>query len=294
MNIGERIRALRNAKMMTQSELAGDRITRNMLSCIENGSAMPSLSTVTYLASRLGVPAGFLLADDGDEFYYKKMNAMPNIKRAYLAGDYRICRDICMSLGGTDDEISALISLCSFDLAREKFGEGKLNDAVALFDEAASHRESTMYPLGGISAISSVYLAYMHDISPSIYSELPEDNGTVPPEALQDSFCRYYAALRALEGDHGAAAAEMYFGQTGNSERQYAAHIRARIAMGKHNYSEAYTELRALLTDETALAAPVMYFIFSDLERCCSAMADYRGAYEYSSDKMGLLEKFLR
>ena len=169
MNIGERIRALRNAKMMTQTELAGKQITRNMLSRIENGSALPSVSTIVYLASRLGVPAGFLLAEDGNEFYYKKMNAIPNIKRAYTAGDYKICRDICMSLGGTDDEISSIICICSFNLAKEKFGEGRLNEAVALFDEAAAHRAESMYPLTGICEASSVYLAYMHDISPSIY-----------------------------------------------------------------------------------------------------------------------------
>ena len=73
MNIGERIKELRISKLMTQSELAGDRITRNMLSCIENGSANPSISTVLYIASRLGVPAGFLLAEEGDEIVYRKM-----------------------------------------------------------------------------------------------------------------------------------------------------------------------------------------------------------------------------
>ena len=41
--IGEKIKALRISKRMTQSELAGDQITRNMLSLIENGSALPSL-----------------------------------------------------------------------------------------------------------------------------------------------------------------------------------------------------------------------------------------------------------
>ena len=61
MNIGERIRELRISKLMTQADLAGDRITRNMLSCIENGSANPSLSTIVYIAGRLGVPAGCLL-----------------------------------------------------------------------------------------------------------------------------------------------------------------------------------------------------------------------------------------
>ena len=39
MEIGEKIKRLRSAKLMTQAELAGDHITRNMLSCIENGVA---------------------------------------------------------------------------------------------------------------------------------------------------------------------------------------------------------------------------------------------------------------
>ena len=70
MNIGEKIRELRTAKLMTQSELAGSQITRNMLSCIENGTANPSLQTILYIASRLNVPAGFLLAEEGDEIVY--------------------------------------------------------------------------------------------------------------------------------------------------------------------------------------------------------------------------------
>ena len=39
MNIGQKIKSLRIAKMLTQNELAGDNITRNMLSRIENGFA---------------------------------------------------------------------------------------------------------------------------------------------------------------------------------------------------------------------------------------------------------------
>jgi hypothetical protein len=37
----------------------------------------------------------------------------------------------------------------------------------------------------------------------------------------------------------------------------------------------------------------MLYFIFSDLEVCCRELSDYRGAYEYSGDKTGMLEKFL-
>lgn len=46
MDIGKKIREIRTEKLMTQSQLAGDEITRNMLSRIENGAALPSLGTV--------------------------------------------------------------------------------------------------------------------------------------------------------------------------------------------------------------------------------------------------------
>ena len=40
-DIGEKIKRLRLQRNMTQSDLAGDQITRNMLSRVENGAALP-------------------------------------------------------------------------------------------------------------------------------------------------------------------------------------------------------------------------------------------------------------
>ena len=59
--IGEKIKELRLLRKMTQQELVGDHITRNMLSKIENDSATPSVRTLEYLAGKLGVPPGALL-----------------------------------------------------------------------------------------------------------------------------------------------------------------------------------------------------------------------------------------
>ena len=47
--LGKRIKEARLSKKMTQSEVVGDFITRNMLSQIESGSATPSLKTLEYL-----------------------------------------------------------------------------------------------------------------------------------------------------------------------------------------------------------------------------------------------------
>ncbi|MDD6815275.1 MAG: helix-turn-helix transcriptional regulator [Firmicutes bacterium] len=54
--LGHRIKEARIAKKMTQSQVVGDFITRNMLSQIENGTALPSVKTLKYLADVLNIP----------------------------------------------------------------------------------------------------------------------------------------------------------------------------------------------------------------------------------------------
>lgn len=53
--LGKRIKEARLAKKMTQSEVVGDFITRNMLSQIESGSATPSVKTLEYLLSLIHI-----------------------------------------------------------------------------------------------------------------------------------------------------------------------------------------------------------------------------------------------
>ncbi|MCL1806517.1 MAG: helix-turn-helix domain-containing protein [Oscillospiraceae bacterium] len=63
MTIGQRIREARLGRQMTQQELVGDYITRNMLSKIENDAATPSVRTLEYLAGAMGLPPGAFLSD---------------------------------------------------------------------------------------------------------------------------------------------------------------------------------------------------------------------------------------
>ena len=53
--LGKRIKEARLAKKMTQSEVVGNFITRNMLSQIESGSATPSVKTLEYLCKVLEI-----------------------------------------------------------------------------------------------------------------------------------------------------------------------------------------------------------------------------------------------
>jgi tetratricopeptide (TPR) repeat protein/DNA-binding transcriptional regulator YiaG len=58
--LGERLRQLRVSSNMTQTELAGDRFSKEYVSQIERGKTRPTTETIEWLAQRLGVDAGFL------------------------------------------------------------------------------------------------------------------------------------------------------------------------------------------------------------------------------------------
>jgi tetratricopeptide (TPR) repeat protein len=58
--LGERLRQLRVAAGMTQSELAGDRFSKEYVSQIERGKTRPTGDTISWLSSRLEVDAGYL------------------------------------------------------------------------------------------------------------------------------------------------------------------------------------------------------------------------------------------
>src|SRR5437868_3856008 len=60
LRLGERLRQLRVAAGMTQSDLAGERFSKEYVSQIERGKTRPTRETIDWLAERLGVDPGFL------------------------------------------------------------------------------------------------------------------------------------------------------------------------------------------------------------------------------------------
>lgn len=64
MELGEKIRQARQEAGLSQRQLCGEEITRNMLSQIENGSAQPSMDTLRFLAAQLGKTVSFFLEED--------------------------------------------------------------------------------------------------------------------------------------------------------------------------------------------------------------------------------------
>lgn len=294
MKIGEKIKSVRVSKMMTQAELAGDGITRNMLSKIENGTALPSLPTLLYIASRLNIPAGYLIAEDDNEFIYKKINCIDNIKRAFTDGDFELCRSICLNeLSCIDDETAYILSECSLGIAKEKFEEGRLFVARSFFDEALDYSLKTVYNTDHIKSQVDVYFRYMtNNISHSMYSGEKDIAEVSDMMAFGDGFCRYIIACEAISRGNMPVVSEIR--DTFSDELAFFRMcIDAHMCLAKEDHQNAKELFRSILDSDASLAVPLVYDITCALEICCRETNDYKGAYDFSNGKLRLLEKML-
>ena len=284
MKIGEKIKKIRTEKSMTQSELAGDFITRNMLSLIESGSAHPSLPTVEYIAKRLNVPLGILVSDDDGEYFYRRMNAMKNIHRTFKDKNYRICLSLCENLidNVKDNELNLISAECCLGIAKEEFCDGHLKTACEMFDRATEIAKGTHYNTLHIQAEAIVYCNYMREISPTLYSESIDSINIPLSLADGDDFCRYLSALNTSSN-----CADMLNGSI------YGSLLNIKTLIRQNQHKEATSAILEILNGSDNVPVPLMYDLFCELEICCRETGDFKGAYEYSSSKVIMLEKLL-
>src|SRR3954452_21468817 len=85
--LGQRLRQLRSAAGLTQSDLAGDRFSKEYVSQIERGKTRPTRETIEWLAARLGVDAGFLASGVAADERGRLEGALARAEALYQAGD---------------------------------------------------------------------------------------------------------------------------------------------------------------------------------------------------------------
>ncbi|MFB1081812.1 helix-turn-helix domain-containing protein [Jeotgalibacillus sp. JSM ZJ347] len=91
-SLGERIRKLRKEKKMTLVDVAGDAMSKGMLSLIENSRSNPSMESLQHIASQLGVNVQLLLAEESSEEMKQKLveieEARQNLNNAGSLKEY--------------------------------------------------------------------------------------------------------------------------------------------------------------------------------------------------------------
>ncbi len=298
MNIGGKIKELRIEKMMTQSELSGNEITRNMLSRIENGAANPSLSTIIYIAKKLGVPAGYLLSDGDEEFTYNKTKVMKNIRKAYLDKSYEICRDMCISsFDEYDDELELILTDCCVGGAEECIKNGKLRIACELLDEALMHSDRTIYST--VTQRNRVHVLFylLKNISPSLDSnEIDTDISEVllTPVAFGDVFSKYASIVYNVDKNFDVKGFMFNIKEElSEYDKLYVEHLKLRQNMSCGDFKKAIVSLKSIMDGDIVPQRLMLYFCCCDMEICCRELKDYKGAYEFANNKMEILEHML-
>lgn len=294
MKTGERIRRLRERKQMTQSELAGECVSRNMLSLIENGRATPSIQTLEALAEKLKTTPAFLLADEREEVALLKQTRISDIRLAFSGKNYRIAADLCRRLYeegmDQDDEIDLILSESLFETAKEILLSDRVREAARLFDETVFYAMRTVYYTDHLLSAVWTYFEYMGMLSPSLVSENLDETMVVDVSVApqNDLFCRYIPILLS-DGEQTVTLRA----EDPPYARLMEIHLRVKSHMRAGEFEKALSELTEILRGEDILPGILMYHVFSDMEECCYRVGNTRNAELYRDLKVSQFEKLL-
>ena len=136
MTLGEKIKQARLEAGLSQRQLCGSEVTRNMLSQIENGTARPSMDKLRYFASRLGKPVSYFL--DEESVSSPNQALMAEARKAVLAGRAQEAAQILKNYRQPDETFDAefrlLQTLSALAQARDAIDAGKLPMASQLLE----------------------------------------------------------------------------------------------------------------------------------------------------------------
>lgn len=163
LTLGQKIKAIRKEKGLTQAELVEDRITRNQLSLIENGINNPSISTLKFIAQRLNVPMAYFLSND-DFSMHKCQRLVTKAESLLDAGeDDKAIIEIESFLGSLngieDDTLSDLLGRVYTLLGIAHYNKDKSTSKQVLL-EAIKYLEQTDHKLYLSKAYNYVGVIY--------------------------------------------------------------------------------------------------------------------------------------
>lgn len=157
--LGKQIKEARLAKKMTQAEVVGTFITRNMLSQIESGAAMPSIKTLHYLAQVLDLPQQQLLHSETIP-QQDALQQLQAAKDALAAAQYTaVPDDETLFPSCIQDELYALAARACLSRARIAAQNGEPpEETITLTRRAIDYAEKGLYANEALRSEAVLYL----------------------------------------------------------------------------------------------------------------------------------------
>lgn len=261
MNLGEKLKIARLEAGLSQRQLCGEEITRNMLSQIEHGTARPSMDTLRYLAARLGKPVSFFL----EEIQYSpNQKAVMEARSAFDHGDCAAVLEALRDFREPDPifgiERNLLETLSLLDAAEKAIEDDRKLHALDLLKRAeeretpqtAHLRRKRLLLLARAGGDPVEICGLLDSLDEELLlragSALERGEGARAGELLEAAENKTAPVWNVLRGDAYAL------------QEQY-----AEAARCYHRAEAAHPEMTA-----------------PKLERCYRELGDYKRAYEYA------------
>lgn len=257
MTMGTLLKQARLDAGLSQRQLCGEEITRNMLSQIENGAARPSMDTLRYLALRLGKPISYFLEEETASV---NQSLILQARAAYAEGKFDRVAEILEQYQSPDsvfdEEMALLNTLCAMERAEQAIDQGKLPYAAALLQEIQA---DSLYFVPQLQRRRLLLLAWaqLKDCA-TIMDQLPADDWEL--------LLRAQAALDRKDAEKALRLLEAAHEQT---ERWHL--LKGEALFAKGEFSAAATCFQQV--ESQAL---------SRLEQCYEQLGDYKMAYYYA------------
>lgn len=282
MTLGQKIKKARIDAGLTQKELVGDHITRNMLSKIENDNATPSVKTLEFLAGRLGLSTAYLMSDltfsDGTS-----PDGLDEMRKAYREGRFEDCISLLENshTAGTTDEGYLLRALADLAAARAYRAQLNYEKAKEFADSADYYNKQGLYYSAEIDAEMSLILAECANVlAPEEFDENAKEYLRSIESisfsarfdlAKADNLCivgKVSEALEILDNLTELDAKEL------QAKKEY---VYGKAAAVSGDHKKACEHL--LKAEELGMCTNALY---SALEKSFKELDDYKSAYHYA------------
>ena len=294
MTLGEKIKAARIERHMTQKDVVGDYITRNMLSKIENGSATPSVKTLEYLAGALGLPAGYFMTEStGDELI---PSSITSARQHFKDGEYEACIHVMEDVdlnGGYRDEALLLMARAKISLSKKSMVDGRYEEAIRLAREAISHNDDTLYSSAAFRTEALLLVARCTmELGGDFPKALEDYQAAYQDQGLGEFYRLTMAEYYIDQGALDKAKTEMdSIAQLSEATKPAYLMLQGRMELKDNQYEQAAKQLEK--AEQLARTTGSDYFmsgLYAMLEQCYKEMEDFKKAYHYASMQLQIKE----
>lgn len=262
MELGEKLKNARLEAGLSQRQLCGEEITRNMLSQIEHGTARPSMDTLRYLAARLEKPVSFFLEEDG--VFSPNREVMEQVRNAFGRGEHGVVLEALKAYREPDPvygtERKLLEALALLGAAEQAIREDRLRYARELLTRMEAGEDPYTCHLRRRRLL---LLAKTGEAALEVCRQLPDLD--------EELLLRAEAALAA--GDARRAGALLDAAQEQTVPRWHLLRGDGYVLEG--DYEKAARCYHRAEDAQPQLTAP-------KLERCYRELGDYKRAYAYA------------